>query len=76
MCVPVGNVSFRNYSMLMMEMAGIGQFGAVFELQQNFLKCELVRTFHIQEVLLTVNFWDLSTLPSKIKSEIASLCPA
>lgn len=81
MCVPVGNVSFGNYSMSMMEMPGIGQFGAAFELQKNFLKCELVGTFHIQAVqYCKSSYCELlgpkHTLPSEIKSEIASLCPA
>lgn len=80
MCVLVGNVSFGNFSMFMVEMAGIGPFGAVFELQQNFLKCELVGTFHIQEVQSCKScscelLGPKRTLPSKIKSEIASLCP-
>ena len=44
----VGDVSFRGDNKFIIEMAGIRQFGVKIELQQNFLKCELIRTFHIQ----------------------------
>ena len=60
------NVSFRNHSKFVIGTAGSGQCGAVIELRQNFLNCELVRTFHIQEVKPCKSFynelWDLNTL--------------
>lgn len=62
-------------------MPGISQFAAIIKLQHNFLKCELTRTFHIQKVKSCKSCYSelvgpKHTLPSKIKSEIVSLCPA
>lgn len=80
MCVPVGNVSLRNYSRFVIEVARISQSEAVINLQQNFLKCELIKTFHIQEDkscnACYSKLGPKHILPSKIKSKIASLCPA